>query len=61
MTEVSQDNKHQEAGEEQLADLIKQAGEVARLRKREALDRRFKMIQAVIAEGLSRRKESIQT
>ena len=61
MTEVSdQNNKHQEVGEEQLTDLIKQAGDEARLRKREALDRHFKMIRVVIAEGVSRRKESIQ-
>jgi len=60
MLELSdQDNKHQEAGEEQLAALIKQAGEEARVRKREALDRHFKMLQTVIAEGLSRRKDSI--
>jgi hypothetical protein len=60
MLEVSdQDNKHQEAGEEQLAALIKQAGEEARGRKREALDRHFKMLQTVIAEGFSRRKDSI--
>jgi hypothetical protein len=60
MLDVSdQDNKHQEAGEEQLAALIKQAGEEARGRKRKALDRHFKMLQTVIAEGLSRRKDSI--
>ncbi len=59
--EVSdQDNKYQEVGEEQLSVLVKQAGDEARLRKREALDRHFKMLQAAIAEGLSRRKESIQ-
>jgi hypothetical protein len=62
MEEVSdQNNKHQEVGEEQLTVLIKQAGDEARARKREALDRHFKMLRAVIAEGVSRRKESIPT
>ena len=62
MEEVSdQDNKHQEVGEEQLTVLIKQAGDEARVRKREALDRHFKMLRAVIAEGVSRRQESIPT
>ena len=62
MEEVSdKNNKHQEVGEEQLTVLIKQAGDEARVRKREALDRHFKMLRAVIAEGVSRRKESIPT
>lgn len=54
-----QNNKHQEVGEEQLAVLINQAGEEARVRKREALDRHFKRIREVIAESVSRRQESI--
>jgi len=58
MTEVSdQDNKYQEAGEEQLAALIKEAGEAARARKRKTMDRHFSMLRGAIAEGLSRRKE----
>jgi hypothetical protein len=62
MAEVSdQNNKHQEVGEEQLTVLIKQAGDEARARKRKALDRHFKMLRAVVAEGVSRRKESIPT
>ena len=62
MKEVSdQENQQQEVGEEQLSVLIKQAGEDARARKRKAMDRHFKMLRGAIAEGLSRRKESIQT
>ncbi|MDQ1351371.1 MAG: hypothetical protein QG657_1673 [Acidobacteriota bacterium] len=61
MTKICKRNmKHEEAGEEHLAVLIKQAGEEARKRKREAMDRHFKMLQSAIAEGLSRRKESIK-
>jgi hypothetical protein len=61
MIEVSdQDSQQQEVGEEQLKILIKQAGDEARARKREALDRHFKRLRNVIAEGLSRRKESIR-
>ena len=60
MDEISDKNKKpQEVGEEQLTVLIKQAGDEARARKREALDQHFKMLRAVIAEGVSRRKESI--
>lgn len=56
-----QNNKHQEVGEEQLTALIKQAGDEARARKREALNRHLKMLQAAIAEGVSRRKDSLAT
>ncbi len=56
-----QDCLQQEAGEEQLNALIKQAGDEARLRKRKALERHFKMLRSVVAEGMSRRKESIPT
>lgn len=56
---ADQDNKHQEVGEEQLAILIKQAGDEARARKREAMDRHFKRLRSAIAEGVSRRKKSI--
>jgi hypothetical protein len=60
MYEISDKNKkHQEVGEDQLTVLIKQAGEEARARRRKALDKHFKMLRAVIAEGVSRRKESI--
>jgi len=60
MDEISDKNKkHQEVGEEQLSILIKQAGDDARARKREALDQHFKMLRDVIEEGVSRRKESI--
>ncbi len=61
MTEISdKNNKYEEVGEEQLAVLIKEAGEEARKRKKEAMERHFKMIEAAIAEGLSRRKEPLQ-
>jgi len=63
MDEVSHKNNknktHQEGGEEQLAVLIKQAGDEARARKREALAHHFKILRDVIEEGVSRRKESI--
>lgn len=55
---TGQNNNHQEDGEEQLAALIKQAGEEARLRKRQAMDQHFKKLRTVIAEGASRWRES---
>ena len=51
----------QEAGEEQLNELIKQAGNEARARKKEALARHLKMLQAAVAEGVARRKNSLTT
>lgn len=61
MTDVyEQDNKYEEDGVEQLAVLIQEAGDEARKRKQEAMERHFKMIEAAIVEGLSRRKESLK-
>lgn len=62
MTEVSaQDNKDEEDGVAQLAVLMREAGEEARKRKKEAMERHFKMIETAIAEGLARGKGHIQT
>ena len=62
MTEVSdQENKDEEDGVAQLAILIKEAGEEARKRKKEAMERHFKMIEAAIAEGLARSKGHIHS
>jgi len=62
MTDVyEQDNKYEEDGVEQLAVLMQEAGEEARKRKKEAMDRHFKMIEAAIAEGLARSKGRIHS
>jgi hypothetical protein len=55
----NQEDKNQEAGEEKLAELIKQAGNDARMRKREALSRHFDKLKAVIAEAASHWESSI--
>jgi hypothetical protein len=47
------DENNQEAGEEQLADLIKQAGEEARARRQKAMEEHFSKLRAVIDEALS--------
>ena len=52
-------DKSQEAGEEQLTALIKQAGDEARKLKQEALARHFKKLRAAIAEAASRQHDSI--
>ncbi|HLP48720.1 MAG TPA: hypothetical protein VK186_17335 [Candidatus Deferrimicrobium sp.] len=59
MTEVFvQDNKDEEEDRvAQLAVLMKEAGEDARKRQKEAMDRHFEKIQAAIARGLARQKE----
>lgn len=52
-------DKNREAEEEHLTELIKQAGDEARARKKEALARHFNKIQAVITEALSSQQGSI--
>jgi hypothetical protein len=47
-----------ETGEEQLNRLIKEAGEEARSRKKNALALHYKKIKAVIAEGVIRRHQN---
>jgi hypothetical protein len=58
---LDKNNQIQEVGEEQLNELIKQAGNEARSRKKKALARHLKMLQAAVAEGVARRKNSITT
>ena len=54
--------KHEdEEEEEQLFQLIKQAGEDARSRKREAMARHINKLQAVISEAVSRKNNSVST
>jgi hypothetical protein len=54
-------NKKHEAEEKQLFQLIKQAGEDARSRKREAMARHINKLQAVISEAVSRKNNSVST
>ena len=51
-------NKKHEAEEEQLFKLIKQAGEDARRRKREAMARHINKLRAVISEAVSRKNNN---
>ena len=48
-----------EACEEQLSILIKQAGNDARSRKREALSRHYEKLRTVITEAKSRQQRAI--
>ncbi|MCP4149773.1 MAG: hypothetical protein GY757_18655 [bacterium] len=50
-----------EAGEEQLNELIKQAGNEARSRKKKAVARHLKRLQAAVDEGVARWKSSTAT
>lgn len=56
---VDSNDKNREAEDDQLTELIKQAGDEARARKKEALARHFIKIQAVITEALSSQQGSI--
>jgi len=49
-----------ETGEEQLNQLIKQAGEEARSRKKKALALHYIKIKSVVAEGVNRRQNKIE-
>lgn len=52
-------DRNQEAGEEQLSILIKQAGNDARSRKRETLSRHYEKLRAIIIEAKSRQQKAI--
>ncbi len=52
-------NKDIEAGEEQLFTLIKQAGEEARLKKREAMEQHFNKLRNIIIEATARKKSPL--
>ena len=54
-------DKNQEDGEEQLLELIKQAGNEARARKQETMSRHFDRIRAAIAEGVVLKQDSVST
>ncbi len=58
---LDKNNQIQEAGEEQLNELIKEAGNEARARRKEAWARHLEMLQAAVAEGVARRKNSPAT
>ncbi len=53
--QFEQNSTSQEADEEQLKGLIKQAGDEARARKQEAMNRHVEKLRVVIAEAISRR------
>ncbi len=50
-------SKKHETGEEQLAALIRQAGDEARARKKKAMELHYKKLKAAVAEGVSRRQK----
>jgi DNA-binding protein YbaB len=57
MEEIKPEASNQEEGEEQLASLIKQAGNEARKRRKKTLDEHYKKIKAAVSEAVSRQKE----
>ncbi len=58
---IDKNNKTREAGEEQLNELIKLAGNEVRSQNKEALAQHLKRLQAAVAEGVARRKNPIAT
>lgn len=56
---ISPINEEHERGEEQLAALVRQAGEQARARRAKAFATHFQMLKAAVAEGASRQKQHI--
>lgn len=57
--ELDPKDRNQEAGEEYLAILIKQAGNDARTRKREAMARHYEKLQRVIIEAKLRQQRAL--
>lgn len=51
----------QNAAEEQLFELIKQAGDEARIRKKEAMARHFERLRAAVEEGVLQRRGPVST
>ena len=58
---VNLHNKKHEAEEEQLFQLIEQAGEDARSRRREAMARHINKLPAVISVAVSRKNNFVST
>jgi len=56
---LDSNDREQEAGEDYLAILIKQAGNEARTRKREALARHYEKIELEILEAKLRQQRAI--
>ena len=56
---IDLNDKNQETSEKRLAALIQQAGDEARVRKREAMALHFKKLQTVIGEAVYRQQNSI--
>jgi len=52
-------NEHESPGE-QLSRLIKEAGQEARTRRKEALEKHFQMLKAAVEEGGSRRNKPVK-
>lgn len=51
-------SKMYETGEERLSQLIKQAGDDARKRKKKTLAIHYKKLKTVVAEGVTRRQNN---
>jgi hypothetical protein len=52
-------NEHESPGE-QLARLIKEAGQKAREQRAKVLEKHFQMVKAAVEEGASRRKQHVR-
>lgn len=59
MDDIISDIASQEAGEDQLFSLIKQAGNEARNRRKKALDQHFNLLREVITDAVSRQRKSL--
>jgi len=52
-------NRYDEDGEKRLAELIKKAGNNARMRKKKTMEQHYAKIQSVIGEAVSERQRFI--
>lgn len=60
MEKIKHEAVNYEDGEVQLSSLIKQAGNEARNRRKQALDEHFNKLKKVVSDAMSSQKESIR-
>ena len=54
---MNNDDNYEEAGEKRLAELIKEAGRDARLRKKKIMDQHYAKLQRIIKEAVANQEE----
>ena len=56
---MNNDDNYDEAGEKRLAELIKEAGRDARLRKKKVMEQHYAKLRRIIKEAVANREQFI--